>query len=335
MVLVNDEHPQFSSTKAVANLIRQYEDKGLSVHVFCEFENQAAKYKESSFRDVENFAAEEIKSEQNFVDDHATHVLAGRREFRQKKCEEFIASGKSIREIAQQQLDHGEIVDRGNRELLEYDLKHGTYGKESVSSIRNDMKKHNAPEEAIEYLRKSVAVNSSGQEIFNYDAKGEAARPLLEGFMIGPLSQAKLHQELALEQITAAKQQRSYDVEIIMFGNSHLANIRDSLVQNGIYKSDKIRALTSYERAQEESYSQHPFQKEGIVSTYNNNGEIIGKEILAQSSSNDNIQTTNQKWSERFSSKSGEAEDLIPQKKSWKDVLEATNKSKDDSTITR
>ncbi|NBV06948.1 MAG: hypothetical protein EBS06_06935 [Proteobacteria bacterium] len=43
-----------------------------------------------------------------------------------------------------------------------------------------------------------------------------------------------------------------------------------------------------------------------------------------------------QSWSEKYSSKkSAEVEDPIPQKKSWKDALKATNKSKDDSTITR
>lgn len=41
-----------------------------------------------------------------------------------------------------------------------------------------------------------------------------------------------------------------------------------------------------------------------------------------------------QEWSKKFpSKKSAEAEDLIPPKKSWKDVLEATSKSRDDSTI--
>jgi len=83
--------------------------------------------------------------------------------------------------------------------------------------------------------------------------------------------------------------------------------------------------------------SDFPFPGWGVVIANRN----INKEQELQESemkvlSEDNIQTTDQKWSERFPSrKSAEAEDLIPQKKSWKDVLEATNKSKDDSTITR
>jgi len=60
------------------------------------------------------------------------------------------------------------------------------------------------------------------------------------------------------------------------------------------------------------------------------------KEISTQTASNDSNQTTDQKWSEKYpSKKSAEAEDLIEQKNSWKEILETTGKSKDDSTITR
>lgn len=60
------------------------------------------------------------------------------------------------------------------------------------------------------------------------------------------------------------------------------------------------------------------------------------KEMVAQSYVANASKTKDQKWSEKYPLKeSAEAENLIEQKNSWKKILETTNKSKDDSIITR
>jgi len=60
------------------------------------------------------------------------------------------------------------------------------------------------------------------------------------------------------------------------------------------------------------------------------------KEMVAQRYVANTSKTKDQKWSEKYQLKElAEAENLIEQKNSCKKILETTNKSKDDSIITR
>lgn len=264
-IFVGDDHSSFSTTQLLANLLQSCEEKGLSVGIFSESLSQELKKGgKEQFDHIEGLSEEKISATCAKVDAKTVYVCNGREEFEESQKTMWQKSGKTPREIMQSQLDNGGVVDEVMKGHMANDMASGTIAGCSPKQLKDWYEKNYSPEK--------LALFSELENSKNFDFDSPKTLGITLDQFGATMVAGDIHLQLVLPQIREARAGGICDVEIIMFGDSHLASLHDQL-KDREYSQSQITALSRGARVIGEG-STHPLKTSGIVQAYDERGSL-------------------------------------------------------------